>query len=193
MLKSSQYIAFVKDELWGVMDENFEVMIEPKYQFLSANGYHPKSLFQVIQENEFDGLLEFYYINTKDEKISDAIEVRKDDKYLHPSSSSENKEEMLFSISMDGTSTFYNYDGDIAFDKIFDYEVNNWLFEKEFKRLTNFIYEQLNTNDMVIVAKKDGKVGMLDMNLNTIIPFIYDNLGLLTGKKKIHFIPIIGF
>ena len=259
-MKDTQYIAYVQNELWGIIDENFKVIIEPKYQFLSANGYHPKVFFKVIQENEYDGVLEYYYINLKDEKISDAIEVNQNSILLNCYTQSTNKEDMLFSLSTEGVSVFYNHDGKIVLGTSFDYDEENWIFEqdfhivhvdgkkgvidklgsfiieplhedvlihwdgeyivfgndtkkelydirrkvfldfdcediciskkfifikrgnyaiytKEFEKLTDFIYEQPRTNDMVIVAKKDSKAGMLDMNLEQIIPFMYDNLG----------------
>ncbi|MEA1955959.1 MAG: WG repeat-containing protein [Campylobacterota bacterium] len=67
----------------------------------------------------------------------------------------------------------------IANEFIFIKKEKYAIFSKKFEKQSDFIYEKIITNDKVIVAKKDGRVGMMDMQFNTLIPFIYESLGFL--------------
>lgn len=248
------YIAFIQNGLWGIVNENMTVIIKPKYESLSCNGYFPKPFLKVIENNQY------YFINENEEIMSDSIDLLEQDYDSPCSVHSSQNEDMLFSICIDGKAVFYDYDGNKAFDKVFDYDHENRIFEnklhmvmiegkkgvidreghyviepkyedllihwdggyiitdvgdkkelydierksyldfecedvwigqevifvkrgdyaifsKDFLQLTDFVYEDIKTNNIVIVAKLCGKIGMMDMKLNTIIPFMYDNLG----------------
>ncbi|MEA2099809.1 MAG: WG repeat-containing protein [Campylobacterota bacterium] len=151
------YIPFKQNQLWGIMDENQEILIEAKYQFLSSNAYYPKNFFKVTQTNEYDNLLEYYFINEKDERVSDFIPLS--DKGFECRVYSNKKEEMLFSILVDGKSIYYDYDGDRVFDKEFDYDSEHRIFFKNFHK--------------VLV---DGKKGVIDKQGDFLVEPIYDEI-----------------
>ncbi len=145
-----KYLPFIQNKLWGIVDSDMNIIIEPQYKIINTDGDYPNNFFKVIENNRY------FYININNEIVSDKVLIINDNfinaKY-------KTKKNFLFSICKDNKSVFYDYFGKRAFNKVFDYDEHHTVFE----------------NSHTIV-KINGKSGAIDRKGNFILEPIYDHI-----------------
>ena len=161
------YLPVVTDGLWGVVDTNANIIIPPQYEFLDLNGYFPRNFFKVVRENEYYDDYEYYFINTNNEILSDAIPFKKRRAFTPDYAFTDDKKNMLFALSKEVKSVFYDYDGKEVFATEYDFDERHTLFQGEFH-----------------IIKKDEKYGIIDRNAKEIVSPKYAHIILERGKSE---------
>lgn len=153
MKEDKNYIPFVVDGLWGVMDENYNEIIPPQYESLIANGAFPKNFFKVIEDDEY------YFIDSSNKRVSDSRSLNKEREYYLYSKLNGDKKDMLFALNRGGKAAFYTYDGELAFATEYDYDESDTVFEKDY-----------------MTVSKYRQTGLIDRAGKEIIPPKYANI-----------------
>lgn len=167
-----------KDGKYGIVNDEGKVIVNPEYVDISILGKDDKSGYIVKGENEKYGIIDYSQNQILEQKYDRITNIYSNDLYVVEQ---EGKQKM---ISKDGTEILSQGFDEIKF--ILKGSDNGVIYTKDEKYgvmknngdiVINSEFEDLKeAKEGILIAKKDGKYGIIDLQKNIKVEYIYASI-----------------